>query len=115
MGLTPHQLHQGIEGQEKEQRELTRPGEIQTASQRFAAVGQPSGRAEALADLIAACGEIVYESDCLIAVREAARGMSEADREGVRESLAEIVANNPGQAARIREVAGKEGLEIGDP
>ena len=41
--------------------------------------------------------------------------MSEADREGVRESLAEIVANNPGQAARIREVAGEEGLEIGDP
>lgn len=78
-------------------------------------MGQPSGIAEALADLIAACGEIVYESDCLIAVREAARGMSEADREGVRESLAEIVANNPGQAARIREVAGEEGLEIGDP
>ena len=92
--------------------------EIQAASQRFAAVGQPSGIAEALADLIAACGEIVYEADCLNAVREAAvatRGMSEADREGVRESLAEIVANNPGQAARIREVAGKEGLEIGDP
>ena len=34
MGLTPHQLYQGIKGQEKEQSELTCPGEAQTVSQK---------------------------------------------------------------------------------
>lgn len=90
--------------------------EIQDANRRFAAAGGPAGTALLIANLTAACGEIIYEADCLNAVREAAsatRGMAEQERDAVRESLSEIVADNPGQAVRIREAAGDEGISIG--
>jgi hypothetical protein len=69
-----------------------------------------------LAELSGECGEILYEDDCLRAVRQAAsaaRGMEGSEQEAVRDRLAQIAADNPGQAARIREVAAEAGLPIG--
>ena len=68
-----------------------------------------------LAELTADCGEIVYEADCLNAVREAAgmvEELSAAERQGVRTRLMEIMTANPSQAARIREAAAEAGLRV---
>jgi len=89
--------------------------EIQAANQRFAAVPEGPTIAGVLADLSASCGEIVYEADCLNAVRGAAGvagDLSAAERQGVRTRLMEIITDNPSRAARIREVAAEAGLPI---
>ncbi len=89
--------------------------EIQAANRRFTAATEPSSAAGVLAELSAACGEIVYEADCLAAVRQAASAagsMGDADRGQVVSRLEQIVQANPGQASRIREVAGEAGLSI---
>jgi hypothetical protein len=69
-----------------------------------------------IGELTANCGSIVYEADCLAAVRRAASaasGMSESARADLVSRLREIVARNPAQAARIREVAAAAGVVIG--
>ncbi len=89
--------------------------EIQAANQRFADVPEGPRIASVLAGLSADCGEIVYEADCLNAVREAAGAagdLSPAERQGVRTRLMEIMMANPSQAARIREVAAGAGFAI---
>ena len=68
-----------------------------------------------LADLSAACGEIVYEDDCLGAVRAAAGvagDLPPAERQGVRTRIMELVAAHPSRAARIREAAAGAGLRL---
>lgn len=90
--------------------------EIQAANQRFSNAGGPSAVGAVLAELSGECGEIVYEDDCLRAVRQAAsaaRGMEGSEQEVVRDRLARIAADNPGQAVRIREAAAEAGLPIG--
>jgi 2-keto-3-deoxy-L-rhamnonate aldolase RhmA len=89
--------------------------EIQAANERFADVPERPRIAGVLANLTANCGEIVYEDDCLSAVREAASssgGLTAAEQQGVRTRLMELMAANPSQAARIREVAAGAGLSI---
>jgi 2-keto-3-deoxy-L-rhamnonate aldolase RhmA len=89
--------------------------EIQAANQRFADAPERPRIAGVLANLTANCGDIVYEDDCLSAVREAAAasgGLTEPEQQGVRTRLMEIIAANPSQAARIREVASGAGLQI---
>ena len=87
--------------------------EIEAANQRFSNAPARPRIAGVLADLTAACGEIVYEADCIAAVRAAAgaaRDLSAPEQQGVRTRLMEIESANPGQAARIREVAAEAGL-----
>ena len=69
-----------------------------------------------LADLSGGCGEIVYEDDCLRAIRGAAGAagaLSAAEQQGVRTRIMEIMTAHPSRAARIREVAAAAGLPIG--
>ncbi len=90
--------------------------EIQAANARFSDAGGTSAIGAVLAELSAECGEIIYEDDCLWVVRQAAsasEGMGSAEREAVRNRLSQIVADNPGQAGRIREAAAAAGLSIG--
>ncbi len=81
--------------------------------------GEPRRRVRTEAQFIkclsADCGEIIYEADCLEAVRGAAgvaAYLSDAERQGVRTRLMEIIADNPSRAARIREVAAGAGLSV---
>jgi 2-keto-3-deoxy-L-rhamnonate aldolase RhmA len=89
--------------------------EIQSAAQRFteSAVG---GDASALiAELSAACGEIVYESDCYDAVRRAAaaaRVLPVTSTTLVLDSLSAITVAHPALAEGVREIAAREGLVI---
>ena len=90
--------------------------EIQAANQRFAGVSESPRIASVLADLSGGCGEIVYEDDCLRAVRGAAGAagdLSAAEQQGVRTRIMEIMMAHPSRAARIREVAEGAGLSIG--
>ena len=89
--------------------------EIQAANDRFAGVVASPRIASVLAELSGGCGEIVYEADCLRAVRGAAAAagdLTEAEQQGVRTRLMEIMVAHPNQAARIREVAAEAGLRI---
>ena len=89
--------------------------EIQAANQRFAGVSESPRIAAVLADLSGGCGEIVYEADCLSAVRGAADAsgdLSPAEQQGVRTRIMEIMTAHPSQAARIREVATGAGLRL---
>jgi hypothetical protein len=71
-----------------------------------------------IADLNASCGTITYEADCFAVVQRvvgAARGLSVAERTDVARRLGEIAGRNPGQAARIREIATQGGLTLPSP
>lgn len=96
--------------------------EIQQAQDRYGRTGGGgSGRAvseagSVLANLTAECGSITYEDDCYAAVRSAASAadsMSASDKARVGRRVRELIAANPGQAARIREIASSGGLDIG--
>jgi 2-keto-3-deoxy-L-rhamnonate aldolase RhmA len=89
--------------------------EIQAADQRFSDAPDRPRIAGVLANITADCGEIIYEADCLNAVREAAGAagdLSAPERQGVRTRLMEIMVANPSQAARIREVSAGAGLPL---
>ena len=92
--------------------------EIQQAEARFNSTGgggASSNAAALLANLTAECGSITYEADCYAAVESAASAagsLSDADRELIVGRLSGIVAANPNQAARIREIAAGGGLEV---
>jgi hypothetical protein len=91
--------------------------EIQSANQRFSGVAESPRIASVLANLSGGCGEIVYEEDCLSAIRGAARAagdLSAAEQQGVRTRIMEIMAAHPSQAARMREVATGAGLQLED-
>ena len=90
--------------------------EIQAANQRFAGVPERVRIAGVLANLSGGCGEIVYEADCLDAIRGAAGAagdLSAAEQQGVRTRIMKIMTAHPSRAARIREVAAAAGLSIG--
>ena len=77
--------------------------------------GASSSAAALLANLQAECGSITYEADCFAAVEAAAAAagsLADADRDLVVSRLGAIVAANPNQAARIREIAAGGGLEV---
>ena len=64
--------------------------------------------AAAFAELNAACGNIVYEEDCLAAVNQvlaAGQRLAGAERDRVRARLDQIAADNPPVAPRIVEAA----------
>ena len=95
--------------------------ELQQAAERYASTGgggagrTPSEAGAVLANLTAECGSITYEADCLAAVESAAAAaasMSASDQAQVGRRVREIIAANPGQAARITEVAADGGLDV---
>lgn len=89
--------------------------EIQAAMERWEGSAEATGAATLLADLRGACGEIVYEADCLAVVRRAAGAaerLSDADVEELRRALARIANENPGSAGAIREAATEGGLDF---
>ena len=97
--------------------------EIQQAEERYrssGAGGTPvtgSGASALLANLTAECGAITYEADCYAAVEKAATAassMSAAEQAQVDRRLREIMGTNPGHAARIREIASRAGLTVGN-
>ncbi len=97
--------------------------EIQQAGERFGSSGAGgtsvtgSGASALLANLTAECGAITYEADCFAAVETAATAgssMSAAEQSQVVRRLREVMGANPGQAARIREIATRAGLPVGN-
>ena len=95
--------------------------ELQQAAERYASTGgggagrAPSEAGAVLANLTAECGSITYEADCYAAVESAASAaasLSDSDRAQIGRRVREIIASNPGQAARIREVASEGGLDV---
>ena len=99
--------------------------EIQQAEEHFRSTGAGgtppvtrSGAAALLGDLTAQCGSITYEADCYAAVEKAATAantMSAAEQAQVGRRFLEIIAANPGHSARIREIAARAGLTLGNP
>ncbi len=94
--------------------------ELQQANDRFNSSGGGTGTASqagsVLANLTAECGSITYEDDCYSAVRSAAsaaNSMSPNDKARVSRRVRELIAANPGQAERIRELASVGGLDVG--
>lgn len=66
-------------------------------------------------DIGAQCLQIVYEADCHAAITQAlSQASSDQDREAIRDALTEVIANNPAQAERIREIVADSGVEIGE-
>ncbi len=66
--------------------------------------------------MTAQCGSITYEADCYAAIEKAlaaVKGLSAAEQSEVGKSLAEIVGRNPNQAARIRELVTRSGVDFG--
>ena len=94
--------------------------ELQQAAERYASTAGGAGRTPSeagavLANLTAECGSITYEADCHAAVESAAAAagsMSAADQARISRQVREIIAANPRQAARIREIAGRGGLDV---
>ena len=82
----------------------------------MAGAGTAASRASASADVTAQCGSITYEADCYAAIEKAltaVKGLSAAEQSEVGKSLAEIVGRNPNQAARIRELVTRSGVDFG--
>ena len=97
------------------------PGVAAQTGRGAVAGAAPAGATPAaalLADLNASCGTITYEADCFAVVQRvvgAARNLPAAERTNIARRLADIVARNPGQAARIREIATQGGLPLPSP
>ena len=94
-------------------------GSASFPSSRMAGAGMAASRASAsAADVTAQCGSITYEADCYAAIEKAVtavKGLSAAEQSEVGKSLAEIVGKNPNQAARIRELVTRSGVDFGPP
>jgi len=92
--------------------------ELDAARQRYAEAGPVAGAASLLGEVTAQCGTIVYEADCLAAVRAAAAGardLSAEEMELVRTALRSVAGGSPTLAEQIRGIAAQEGLELGGP
>ncbi|HCR00563.1 MAG TPA: hypothetical protein DIU48_14155 [Acidobacteria bacterium] len=97
--------------------------EIRQAEERYGSTGGGVGAARTsseagsvIAGLTAECGSITYEADCYAAVESAASAagsMSASDKAQVGRRVREIIAANPAQATRIREIASRGGLDVG--
>lgn len=69
------------------------------------------------ADISGECGRIVYEADCYAAVERAlaaAEGLPKGELTAIGTTLSEVIAANPNQADRIREIVSQSGVEVGD-
>ena len=95
--------------------------ELQQAEERFGSSGaggapvSGSGVPALLANLTAECGSITYEADCYTVVEAAATAassMSPVEQAQIDRRLREIMGTNPGNSARIREVAAGAGSNI---
>jgi 2-keto-3-deoxy-L-rhamnonate aldolase RhmA len=95
--------------------------ELQQARERFSgAPGAPGGEsagsaAGLIADVNAQCASIVYEADCFTAVERAvgaAPRLETAARVQLSRVIDQIIARNPAQAARLREIARRGGLQV---
>ncbi|MCY4659365.1 MAG: aldolase/citrate lyase family protein [Acidobacteria bacterium] len=95
--------------------------ELQQAAERYGSTGgggagrTPSEAGAVLANLTAECGSITYEDDCYAAVESAgsaAGSLADSDQAQISRRVREIIAANPGQAARIREIAADGGLDV---
>jgi 2-keto-3-deoxy-L-rhamnonate aldolase RhmA len=97
--------------------------EIQQAMAQFGRAGgargpaaaTPAAAATLLSDLTGACGSITYEADCFAVVQrvvDAAPRLAATERTEVVRRLTEIASRNPGQAARIREIAARGGITL---
>ena len=63
------------------------------------------------------CGRMEYEGDCFSALRRAlsdAEGLPEEELQPIRETLTQVVADNPNQAEDIREIVSESGVPLGD-
>jgi 4-hydroxy-2-oxoheptanedioate aldolase len=81
-----------------------------------AASGAGAPSAASVAAINAQCGAITYEADCYAAIEKvlaAVKGLSSAEKVEVGKSLAEIVGKNPNQAARIRDIVSRSGVDVG--
>jgi len=97
--------------------------EIRQAEERYGSTGGGVGAARTsseagsvIAGLTAECGSITYEADCYAAVESAASAagsMSASDKAQVGRRVREVIAANPAQATRIREIASRGGLDVG--
>jgi hypothetical protein len=88
--------------------------EIEGAMARRSDAGAGSA-GELMGNVSAACGEMVYEADCLAAVRAAAArsgSLPSSEREAIRALLLETVSDHPAQAAAIREASAQAGLRL---
>ena len=76
-------------------------------------VAAQSGAAPLLAAIESDCAMIIYEEDCIAAVRRAAEGaadLDEGDRQQVADRIAELVETNPNLATQIRRITDQAGL-----
>jgi hypothetical protein len=94
--------------------------EIKEATEAFRKAGAgatAASRASAsVAEVNAQCGAITYEADCYAAIEKAlaaVKGLPAAEQGEVGRSLAEIIGKNPNQAARIRDIVTRSGVDLG--
>ena len=93
----------------------SRPAERYTSTGGGGGGQTPSEAGTVLANLTAECGSITYEADCHAAVESAATAagsLSASDQAQISRRVRELIAANPGQAARIREIAAAGGLDV---
>lgn len=94
--------------------------EIEAANAAYTTTGAGAGSGEAgavsplVADIGAQCLEIVYEADCHAAIQQALSGAGSDDTDAIREALTQVIANNPAQGERIREIVADSGVDIGE-
>lgn len=94
--------------------------EIEAANAAYTTTGAGAGSGEAgavsplVADIGAQCLEIVYEADCHAAIQQALTGAGSDDTDAIREALTQVIANNPAQGERIREIVADSGVDIGE-
>ncbi len=68
-----------------------------------------------VADINAQCLQITYEADCHAAIEQAlSQAGSGDDNAAIHAALTQVIANNPSQADRIREIVAGSGVAIGD-
>jgi 2-keto-3-deoxy-L-rhamnonate aldolase RhmA len=98
--------------------------EIKEAAEAFKKVAASAGGATTaasklgapIAEVNAQCGAITYEADCYAAIDKAlaaARGLTGAEQRELGRVLTEVTTKNPGQAARIREIVTRSGVDVG--
>lgn len=94
--------------------------EIEAANAAYTSTGAGAGSGEGgpvsplVADIGAQCLEIVYEADCHAAIQQALSGAGSDDTDAIREALTQVIANNPAQGERIREIVADSGVDIGE-
>ncbi len=93
--------------------------EIEAARQRFeAAAPTAAGASSLLGEVAAQCGELVYEADCLAAVRAAAGAagnLPTGEVARIREALESVIQAHPSIGDAVRQAAEEVGLPLPPP